>query len=95
MRRGILPRALAYRVLEGRSQSRAVAHKLMGRPGDTLSTFRRQLLAWAQAIDSPASAETSPAADGVAGARSVALVNASSRSLAGDGAWVDTPDPYH
>ena len=95
MRRGILPQALAYRILEGRSQSRAVAHKLMGRAGDTLSTFQRQLLAWAQAIDSPAAPETSPAADGLAGARSVALVNASSRSLAADGAWVDTPDPYH
>jgi hypothetical protein len=67
----------------------------MGRAGDTLSTFQRQLLAWAQAIDSPAAPETSPAADGLAGARSVALVNASSRSLAADGAWVDTPNPYH
>ena len=52
--RGILPQSLAHRLLEGRSRLRAVAHKLMGQPGDTLSTFRRQLLAWAQAIGSPA-----------------------------------------
>jgi len=92
--RGMLPRSLAYWSLEGRSRARAVAHKLMGHPGDTLSTFRRQLLAWAEAIGSPAAAQSSPAADGLAGARSVALVDASSRSLAVDGAWVDTPDPY-
>ncbi|MFL5532774.1 MAG: Gfo/Idh/MocA family oxidoreductase [Gemmatimonadales bacterium] len=93
LRRGMLPQPLAYRWLEGRSRLRAVAHKLMGHPGDTLSTFRRQLLAWAQAIGSPAVRGSSPAADGLAGARSVALVGVSIRSLAADGAWVDTPDP--
>jgi len=66
----------------------------MGHPSDTLSTFRRQLQAWAQSIGSPAH-ESSPAADGLAGARSVALVEASIRSLAADGAWVDAPDPYN
>jgi predicted dehydrogenase len=95
LRRGILPRSLAYRWLEGRTRLRAVAHKLMGHPGDTLSTFRRQLHAWAQAIGSPAAPESSPAADGLAGARSVALVDASIRSLAADGAWVDVTDPYN
>jgi predicted dehydrogenase len=94
LRRGILPRSLGYRWLEGRSRLRAVAHKLMGQPSDTLSTFRRQLYAWAQSIGSPAAHERSPAADGVAGARSVALVDASIRSLAAEGAWVDVPDSY-
>ena len=95
MPRGILPQSLAYRLLEGRSRLRAVAHKLMGQPGDTLSTFRRQLLAWAQAIGSPAAYESSAAADGLAGARSVVLVDASIRSLAAGGAWVDTRDSYN
>jgi predicted dehydrogenase len=95
LRSGILPRSFGYRWLEGRSRFRAVAHKLMGQPGDTLSTFRRQLHAWAQSIGSPTAHESSPAADGFAGARSVALVDASIRSLAAGGAWVDAPDPYN
>jgi predicted dehydrogenase len=95
LRRGIVPRPLGYRWLEGRSGLRAVAHKLMGHPSDTLSTFRRQLHAWAQSIGSPAAHESSPAADGLAGARSVALVDASTRSLAAEGAWVDAADPYN
>ena len=78
-------------VLEGEEPGQ----QLEGHPGDTLSTFRRQLHAWAQAIGSPAAPEGSPAADGLAGARSVALVDASIRSLAADGAWVDVPDPYN
>ncbi len=93
LRRGIVPHSFGYRWLEGRSRFRAVAHKLMGHPSDTLSTFCRQLHAWARSIGSPTAHESSPAADGLAGARSVALVDASIRSLAADGAWVDAPDP--
>jgi len=97
MRQRVLPRT-ALEVWSGaRARGRALAHKLMRRPGDTLETFRRQYLAWADALTAPAersAAESGPAADGRAGGRSVALVDASRRSLALEGDWVDVTYPH-
>jgi predicted dehydrogenase len=96
-RRG-LPRALVFGWLDGRSRARALARKLMGRPGDTLETFRRQYLAWAQVLSGTALEEAGvnqSVADGAAGARSVALIDAGCRSLALGGAWIDTTATPH
>ncbi len=97
MRQRVLPRT-ALEIWSGaRTRGRALAHKLMRRPGDTLETFRRQYLAWADALTAPAetsATESAPAADGRAGARSVVLVDASRRSLALEGDWVDVTYPH-
>lgn len=92
---GPLSAAAARRYLEARGVARAVARKLMGRPGDTLETFRRQLEEWARVLLSPAAepGRLDIGADGRAGARCVALVDACRQSLAGDGAWIDVKHP--
>jgi predicted dehydrogenase len=96
IRTGPFPRDLAHTWLEVRARMRAVACKLMGLPGETLETFRGQYLAWAGAFaGSPASSEEGVAADGTAGARCVALMEACRRSLGRDGTWIDVaPDPH-
>jgi predicted dehydrogenase len=97
IRHRVLPEAAAGTWLETRARARALAHKLMGQPGDTLETFRRQFLAWAEALEPPAGSSAAPpepvAADGWAGARSVALVQACRQSLALNCGWIDVTYP--
>lgn len=91
VRMGVVPSAVSRRYLVARSAARAVRSKVMRLPGDTLETFRRQFLTWAEEIRAPGAGPRSRAsADGVDGARNVALVEACRRSLTSDGAWVDT-----
>jgi predicted dehydrogenase len=88
---GTLSPGIARRYLDARGAARGVARKLLRRSSDTLETFRRQFLAWADVLRSPEpeAANDIAGADGQAGARCVALVEGCRRSLALDNAWVD------
>ena len=85
---GWAPTRLVDRYLAGRTLLGSVGRRLRGAPGHTAETFARQLAAWAAAIRS---ATPSAAADGVAGARCVELVEACRGSLAAGGEWVTVP----
>jgi predicted dehydrogenase len=88
---GVIPPSLTRHYLEARSAFRALARRLVGRPSDTLETFRRQFLDWARALRADGGGEQSASgADGAAGARSVGLIHACRRSLTLDGGWVGT-----
>jgi predicted dehydrogenase len=81
---------LARRYFGARALARAVARKISGRPSDTADTFRRQFVAWECALRTGHEAGgQAMGADGEAGARSVALVEACRRSVALEGAWVE------
>jgi hypothetical protein len=86
---GWLPPRFARGYLETRGLARAVARKLMRQPGDTLETFRRQFQDWARVLRSPGTDRVTRGADGRAGARCVALVEAGRSSLDLEGVWVD------
>ncbi|HKU61334.1 MAG TPA: Gfo/Idh/MocA family oxidoreductase [Gemmatimonadales bacterium] len=78
----------AQRWLTARASADAVRRRLSGRGKATLETIRQQHDEWAAALrgSSPATA-----ADGLAGARCLALTEAARHSLAGGGAWVSAP----
>ena len=61
-------------------------------PKATLETIRRQHADWAAAVRG-ARPPIGAAADGLAGARCVALTDAARHSLAGGGAWISIPPP--
>jgi predicted dehydrogenase len=92
----LLPRSTIRRYLELRSAARAAGRKIMKRPGDTLETFVRQYQVWATQLTSDGNSPPATvvhAADGAAGARAVALVDACRQSVETGGNWVDVPGP--
>jgi predicted dehydrogenase len=78
--------AAARRYLTARGLAAGALRRVTGRAGGTVESFSRQLSAWASAIRTGRAAPQ--CADGEAGARCVALVEACRHSLAGGGAWV-------
>ena len=81
---------LAGRRLAARSRVEAVQRRLAGLPKATVDTIRRQHADWAAAIRGTPP-PVGAAADGLAGARCVALTDAARHSLATGGAWVPVP----
>jgi predicted dehydrogenase len=88
MRTGPLPMVAARPLAALRDRVASATGRLAGRPNVTVGSFRRQLAEWARALESGRSAT---AADGTAGARCVALVEACRESLARGGAWQEPP----
>lgn len=81
---------LARRWLSARGAAEAVHRRLTGRGKITLETIRHQHEEWASALRGQVSADAA-AADGLAGARCLALTEAARHSLAAGGAWVAAP----
>jgi hypothetical protein len=66
--------------------------RLTRRPKATVETIRRQHADWAAGVRG-GTPPIGAAADGLAGARCVALTDAARHSLAGGGAWVSISPP--
>lgn len=87
---GPLPPAIARRVADFKDVSAAVARRLRRQPSGAVQSVRRQLAEWSNALPS---GRSTLAADGAAGARCVALVEACRESLVLGGAWVAPRSP--
>lgn len=87
---GPLPLALGRQIAGWRDNAASVVRRLTGQPSVTIECFRRQLVEWARAIDI---GHSTTAADGLAGARCVSLVEACRESLAQDGQWITPRQP--
>jgi predicted dehydrogenase len=85
---------LAGRWLAARSFAAAVRRRLARRPKAAVEIIRRQHADWSAALRGVA-APFGAAADGLAGARCVALTDAARHSLAGGGAWVPVSERGH
>lgn len=83
---------LAGRRLAAGAAADAMRRRLTRRPKATVETIRRQHADWAAAVRG-AKPPIGAAADGLAGARCVALTDAARHSLAGGGAWVSISPP--
>jgi predicted dehydrogenase len=81
---------LARRRLGAKALGDAVRRRLARSPKATVDTIRRQHDDWGAALRG-ATLPIGVAADGLAGARCVALTDAARHSLAGGGAWVPVP----
>jgi len=88
--RALLP--LVGRRLAASAAADALRRRLARRPKATVETIRLQHADWAAAVRG-AKAPIGAAADGLAGARCVALTDAARHSLAGGGAWVSISLP--
>ncbi|HEX6104912.1 MAG TPA: Gfo/Idh/MocA family oxidoreductase [Gemmatimonadales bacterium] len=84
----LTPGPLADAYLAGRTAIGSAMRRLRRAPGHTLDSFSRQLAAWAGALRGGTG---TGAADGAAGARCVALVEACRQSLAVGGEWIPAP----
>ncbi|HET7422922.1 MAG TPA: Gfo/Idh/MocA family oxidoreductase [Gemmatimonadales bacterium] len=78
---------LVGRRLAAKALADAVRRRITRLPKATVDTIRRQHADWAAALHG-AEPPVGAAADGLAGARCVALTDAARHSLAGGGAWV-------
>lgn len=76
---------LAHRYLAARATASSVWRRLIGAPAFTAETFVRQLEAWAAVLRGDSDGIC---ADGAAGGRCVALVEACRQSAAARGAWI-------
>ncbi len=83
---------LAGRRLAASAAADAMRRRLTRRPKATVETIRRQHADWAAAVRG-GKPPIGAAADGLAGARCVALTDAARHSLAGGGAWVSISPP--
>jgi predicted dehydrogenase len=88
--RALLP--LVGQRLAASAAADALRRRLARRPKATVETIRLQHADWAAAVRG-AKAPIGAAADGLAGARCVALTAAARHSLAGGGAWVSISLP--
>jgi predicted dehydrogenase len=81
---------VGLRWLAARAKFDAVQRRAGRRPAATVDTIRQQHDQWAAALRASPTAATI-AADGLGGARCLALTEAARHSLAGGGAWVTAP----